>query len=130
MNLEIKLLVFSIGLLSISMIPLSFEHGLGNEILPPVMLGDKEVALAVTSSQYVDPDNPSREVAFDLFDTSNGVTLRDVTYHIKGEKGEQFLFEDTFKSNNGIFVMNLLQSDSSEITVEKESQGSFFDTLL
>jgi len=130
MNLEIKLLMLSIGFLSISMIPLSFEHGLGFEILPPVMLGDKEVALEVASSQYEDPDNPDREVTFTLFDTSNGVTLRDVTYHIKGEKGKQFLFEDTFKSNNGIFVMNLLQSDSSEITVEKEMQGSFFDVLV
>ncbi len=130
MNLGIKLLVFSIGLLAVSMIPLSFEHGIGYEVLPPVKLGDKEVALEVTSSQYEDPDNPDREVTFALFETSSGITLRDVTYHIRGEKGEQFLFEDTFKSNNGIFVMNLLQSDSTEITVEKELQGSFFDVLV
>ncbi|MFB5598329.1 MAG: peptidase, partial [Nitrosopumilaceae archaeon] len=126
----IKLLVFSIGLLSISFIPLSFGHGIGYEVLPPVKLGDREVALEVTSSQYEDPDNPDREITFALFDTSSGITLRDVTYHIKGEKGDQFLFEDTFKSNNGIFVMNLLQSDSGEITVEKEMQGSFFDVLV
>jgi hypothetical protein len=130
MNLGIKLLVFSIGLLSISMISLSFEHGIGYEVLPPVMLGDKEVALEVTSSQYKNPDNSDREVTFSLFDTSSGITLRDVTYHIKGEKGDQFLFEDTFKSNNGIFVMDLLQSDSNEIIVERETQGSFFDALV
>ena len=40
------------------------------------------IALEVTSSQYENPDNPDREIQFSLFNVDDGITIRDVTYHI------------------------------------------------
>ena len=118
-------IVFSISLIAISS---TYGHGIGYEVLPPVPLGDKQVSLEVTSSQYSDPDSTDRQITFSLFDISTGVTIRDVTFHIIASKADQFLFEDTFQSGNGIFTMNFLPSDS-EVVVEEE-QSSFFDKLV
>ena len=56
----------------------AFGHGLGSEIMLPVMLGSKFVTLEVSSSQI--PDTETREVSFKLFDLDTGITLKDVTY--------------------------------------------------
>jgi len=53
----------------------SYGHGIGYEVFPPVQLGDKRVALEVTSSQYQDPGNSDREISFALFDTESGILL-------------------------------------------------------
>ena len=94
------------------------------------MLGDKQVALEVTSAQYLDPQSTNRQVTFSLFETATTVTIRDVTYHITASKGSDFLFEDTFKSDNGIFTMNFVPTESGPIELEEETQGSFFDSIL
>lgn len=107
----------------------AYGHGVGFEILPPVMLGDKEVALEVTSSQYADPDSTDRQITFSLFETTTAITVREVTYQITAYKGNNFLFEDTFRSDDGIFTMNLIP-ESGEIKIVEESEGSFFDSLL
>ena len=118
-------IVFLISLLTISS---SYGHGVGYEVLPPVPLGDKQVSLEVTSSQYSDPDSTDRQITLSLFDVSTGITIRDVTFHILANKANQFLFEKTFQSDNGIFIMNFLPTDY-EVEVEEE-QGSFFDKLV
>ena len=107
---------------------MSYGHGLGYEVLPPVKLGDKQVSLEVTSSQYSDPDSTDRQITLSLFDISTGVTIRDVTFHIFAKKADQFLFEETFRSDNGVFTMNFLPTES-EVIVEEE-QSSFFDSLV
>lgn len=127
---KLLIIIFAIGVgLSFS-IHDSFGHGLGFEVLPPVMLGDKQVALEVTSAQYLDPESTDRQVTLTLFETVTTVTIRDVTYHITASKGNNFLFEDTFKSDNGIFTMNLIPIESGSIEIVEESEGSFFDSLL
>ena len=108
----------------------AFGHGVGYEVLPPVQLGDREVALEVTSSQYADPDNPDREVTFALFDTETGITVREVTYDIEAKKSDNFLFHEKFATSDGILVMNFLHSDLDEITIHQENKASFFDSLI
>ncbi len=107
-----------------------FGHGLGFEILPPILLGDKEVALEVSSSLRDNPDNPEREITFSLFESTNGVSVKEVTYQITAFKGNEFLFEDTFESDNGIFIMDFFYTDSDEITIQKETQGGFIGELI
>ncbi|MBT8252289.1 MAG: peptidase [Nitrosopumilus sp.] len=108
----------------------AYGHGLGFEILPPIMLGDKEVSLEVSSSLRDNPENPEREITFSLFQTSDGVSIREVTYHITAFKGNEFLFEDTFESDNGIFIMDFFYSDSKQITITKQNQGGFIGELV
>ena len=118
-------IVVSVSLLTISS---SYGHGLGYEVLPPVKLGDKQVSLEVTSSQYSDPDSTDRQITLSLFDIETGVTIQDVTFHIIAKKANQFLFDETFRSDNGVFTMNFLPTES-DVMVEEE-QSSFFDSLV
>jgi hypothetical protein len=108
----------------------SYGHGIGYEVFPPVKLGDKMVALEVTSSQYQDPDSPDREITFSLFDTKTGITIKDVTYSIEATKKDQLLFENTFGTSDGILVMDFLHSDSEKISIKQENKASIFDTLI
>lgn len=108
----------------------TYGHGLGYEVLPSVMLGDREVALEVTSAQYANPENTDRQITLSLFETVTSVTVKDVTYHITAFKGSDFLFEDTFLSDDGIFTMNFIPTESGEIQLQEETEGSFFDSLV
>ncbi len=108
----------------------TYGHGLGYEVLPPVILGDREVALEVTSAQYADPESTDRQITLSLFETASSITLRDVTYHITAYKGNDFLFEDTFQSDDGIFTMNFIPTESGEIQLQEETEGGFFDSLV
>ena len=131
MNIEKSLAIFIIlVLVAFPLFHQAYGHGVGFEILAPVSVGDKSVSLEVQSSQYDNPENSDRQISFSLFNIENGVTIRDVTYNIKALKGNQFLFEGAFQSDNGIFVFNLLKSDSEEIRIEEDSEGSFFDSLI
>jgi hypothetical protein len=122
--------MISIGIIYSMTIFSVYGHGVGYEVLPPIKLGDKEVALEVTSSQYENPDNPDRQITFALFNTENGITVREVTYYIEARKGNDFLFDGTFETKDGILVMNFLHSDSDKVTIEQENKASFFETLL
>ena len=127
-----KILIVVISLVvatSAFSVPNSYGHGLGYEVLPPVLLGDREVALEVTSSQDADPQSMNKQVTFSLFEIATAITVRDVTFHIEASKGSDFLFEDTFQSNNGIFTMNFVPTESGQIEFE-EAEGSFFEGLL
>ena len=123
-------IIFGVVTLSGMLIPGAFGHGIGYEVLPPVQLGDKMVALEVTSSQYENPDNPDREIQFSLFNVEDTITIRDVTYHIEATKGDRFLFDETFATTDGIFVFVLEGDDSDEITITKEDQSSFFESIV
>ena len=108
----------------------TYGHGIGFEVLPPVMLGDREVSLEVTSAQYTNPESPDRQIMFSLFETTSTITVREVTYHITAFKGDNFLFEDTFRSDDGIFTMNYITTESGEIQLQEETEESFFDSLV
>ncbi|HXV65650.1 MAG TPA: peptidase [Nitrosopumilaceae archaeon] len=108
----------------------SFGHGVGFEVLPPVKLGDRMVSLEVTSSQYQNPDSPDREIIFSLLDIKTGIILKDVTYNIEAKKKDQILFDETFKTTDGILVMDFLHSDSEKISLKHENKASFFDSLI
>ena len=129
MNYKILLIFFGVLVLS-GFMPNVMGHGIGYEILPAQQSGDKMVALEITSSQYEDPDNPDREIQFSLFDVDTGITERDVTFEVTAKKGDRVLFENSFKTTDGIFVFVLLPDDSNEITLTQENQASFFDSLL
>ncbi len=132
MLIQKKLLVLICVAFSVSSFSLqnTYGHGLGYEVLPPVILGDREVALEVTSAQYADPESSDRQITLSLFETATAITVRDVTYHITAYKGNDFLFEDTFQSDDGIFTMNFIPTESGEIQLQEETEGSFFDSLV
>ena len=127
--LLILFLIFSCGFL------INFNdvygHGVGSEIFPPVELNGKFVSVEVSSSTKDDLKNDDQQISISLIDFDSKITLRDVTFLIKSERGEQFLFEKEFKADNGFLVFNFVSEDTDSIIIdEKDSGEDFFGSLL
>ena len=105
----------------------AYSHGLGYEILPPVNLGSKLVALEVSSS--VVPDTNVREISFVLFDTSNGVTIKDVTFFIMAIKQNETLFDVMGQRDDGTFILKLIPGESEQVSIDEE-EVNFFGSVL
>ena len=127
--LLILFLIFSCGFL------INFNdvygHGVGSEIFPPVELDGKLVSVEVSSSTKDDVENDDQQISISLIDFDSKTTLRDVTFLIKSERGEQFLFEKEFKADNGFLVFNFISEDTNSIIVDEKDGGEdFFGSLL
>ena len=120
---KIFLSVFVLGIILSMGITNSFGHGLGSEIMPPVILGSKFVTLEVSSSQI--PDTETREFSFNLFDLDTGITLKDVTYFVMVKKGNEQLFEGTYQRDDGILLMHLIPTESKQVSVEEQDAELF-----
>ena len=111
------------------MINNSFGHGVGSETFPPVELDGKRVTLEISSSTKPSNEN-DQQISISMIDFDSKITLRDVTFLIKSERGEQFLFEKEFKADNGFLVFNFKSDDSNQILVQEEENEGFFGSLL
>ena len=124
---KIFLSVFVLGIILSMGITNVFGHGLGSEIMLPVILGSKFVTLEVSSSQI--PDTETREFSFNLFDLDTGITLKDVTYFVMVKKGNDQLFEGTYQRDDGILLMRFIPTELKQVSVEEQDAeifGSFF----
>ena len=107
-----------------------YGHGVGSETFPPVELDGRQVTLEVSSSQS-DPDtNDDQQISISLIDFDSKITLRDVTFLIKSERGETFLFEQEFKADYGFLVFNFISEDTDSIIIEEKEGGDLFGSLL
>ncbi|MFB5608133.1 MAG: peptidase, partial [Candidatus Nitrosomaritimum yanchengensis] len=107
-----------------------YGHGLGAETFPPVDLNGKLVTLEVSSSNNNPEENDAQQISISLIDFNSKVTLRDVTFLIKSERGNQFLFEKEFKADNGFVVFNFESENTDSIKVVEEKEGNLFGSLL
>ncbi len=111
-------------------------HGTSSETFPPVELNGQQVALEISSSAPPPPETTGRppagiapgedlQIGIALVDFDSKVTLRDVTFHIRAELGNKFLFEQEFRADNGFLVFNFASDDSAggEITVHDGGKG-------
>jgi len=127
--LLILFLIFSSGL--IINFHDAYGHGVGSEIFPPVELNGKLVSLEVSSSTKDDIQSDDQQISISLIDFDSKITLRDVTFLVKSERGEQFLFEKEFKADHGFLVFNFVSEDTDSIIVEEKDSGEdFFGSLL
>jgi len=127
--LLILFLIFSSGLI-INFYD-AYGHGVGSEIFPPVELNGKLVSLEVSSSTKDDLQSDDQQISISLIDFDSKITLRDVTFLVKSERGEQFLFEQEFKADHGFLVFNFVSEDIDSIIVEEKDSGEdFFGSLL
>jgi len=118
-------------LLFFSSISESYGHGLGNEIMPPEMLGSKLVSLEITSDTW--PDEYTKEITFSLFETDTGVNVDNVTYFIMLTKQNEVLFDINGQRNYGKFRLKLHRTESDQSIVEEAGSdvfGSLFDNSL
>jgi len=107
-----------------------YGHGLGAETFPPVDLNGKLVTLEVSSSIKNPEESDDQQISISFIDFNSKVTLRDVTFLIKSERGTQFLFEKEFKADNGFIVFNFVSEDTDSIQLVEEEEGNFFGSLI
>ena len=108
----------------------AYGHGVGSETFPPVDLDGKLVTLEVSSSTNDSDTNDDQQISISLIDFNSKVTLRDVTFLIKSERGEQFLFEQEFKADNGFIVFNFVSEETDSIVVNEDDGDDLFGSLL
>jgi len=108
----------------------AYGHGLGAETFPPVDLNGKSVTLEVSSSNNTPEENDEQQISISLIDFNSKITLRDVTFLIKSELGNQFLFEKEFKADNGFVVFNFVSEDTDSIQVVEEEDENIFGSFL
>ena len=107
-----------------------YGHGVGSEIFPPIDLYGKQVSLEISSSQNNPEENDDQQISISLIDFDSKITLRDVTFLIKSSRGEQFLFEKEFQSDNGFLVFNFISENTKTIQVQEENKENFFASLI
>ncbi|HEY8109781.1 MAG TPA: peptidase [Candidatus Nitrosotenuis sp.] len=105
-----------------------FGHGVGFETLPPKMLGDRKVTMEISSN--VDNATNRKQITFSMFDTNTGITVRDVTYHVKTIKNNNILFEGNYKTGNGALMFDLVPTNNDAVTSEEKNKAGFFDAVI
>ena len=116
--------------LSVPIVNTVYGHGVGSETFPPVELDGKMVTLEVSSSQSNPEENDDQQISISLIDFDSKITLRDVTFLVKSERGENFLFEKEFKADNGFIVFNFVSDNVDSIQLEEEQESNLFGSLL
>ena len=86
--------------------------------------------MEVSSSTNDSDTNDDQQISISLIDFNSKVTLRDVTFLIKSERGEQFLFEQEFKADNGFIVFNFVSEETDSIVVNEDDGDDLFGSLL
>ena len=103
----------------------SFGHGLGNETMPPVMIGDKSATLEVGS--YTDIDTKIQQITISLFETGTGDPIQNTAFEVELVKGEKVLFKNNFERDDGVLIMNLVPSENPDVEIlNQETLASFF----
>jgi len=108
----------------------AYGHGVGSETFPPVELDDRLVTLEISSSKSDPNTNDDQQISVSLIDFDSKITLRDVTFLIKSQRGEHFLFEQEFKADNGFLVFNFVSEERDSIMIEEDDRGNLFGSLL
>ena len=86
----------------------------------------KEISSSINDPNTID----DQQVSMSLIDFDSKITLRDVTFLIKSERGEKFLFEQEFKADNGFIVFNFVSEETDSIIVEEENVNDLLGSLL
>ena len=106
----------------------AYGHGVGFETLPPKMMGDRKVTMEISSN--VDNATNRKQVSFSMFDTNTGITIRDVTYHVKTIKNNDVIFEGDYQTGNGGLIFDLIPTEQDAVTSEEKNKSGFFDSIM
>ena len=108
----------------------AYGDGLASEILPPAMIGNKNVTLSINSSPFlIDNTQVGTQINFVLQDASNQEPFQEVTLAVSAFKDDQALFGHVFMSDSGNFLFNVVPDNSSS-KISISEQGGIFPGVL
>ncbi|MDE1842040.1 MAG: hypothetical protein KGH95_00145 [Thaumarchaeota archaeon] len=102
----------------------AYGDGLASEILPPAMIGNKNVTLSINSSPFlIDNNHVGTQINFIVQDASNQVPFQQVTLSVAAFKDNNALFGHIFMSDSGNFLFNVIPDNSSNNITITEKGG-------
>jgi hypothetical protein len=108
-----------------------YGHGLGSETMPPVLLGNRNVTLAISESQLTpDSAQSSKIIAVTLYETNTKKPVRDVTFHVIASRDGKILFDHTFQRNDGDLDINIITTNEKEVKIKEEGGTSWFGQIV
>ena len=108
----------------------AYGDGLASEILPPAMIGNKNVTLSINSSPFlIDNTHVGTQINFVLQDASNQEPIQEATLAVSAFKDNQALFGHVFMSDSGNFLFNVVPDNSSS-KISISEQGGIFPGVL
>jgi hypothetical protein len=109
----------------------AYGHGLGSETMPPVMLGNRNVTLAISESQLTpDSAQSSKIVAIMLYETDTKKPVRDVTFHVIASRAGEVLFDHTFQRSDGDLDIDIITTNEKKVTIKEEAGASWFGSVI
>jgi hypothetical protein len=109
----------------------AYGHGLGSETMPPVLLGNRNVTLAISESQLTpDSAQSSKIIAITLYETNTKKPVRDVTFHVIASREGKTLFDHTFQRNDGDLDIDIITTNEKEVKIKDESGASWFGQIV
>ncbi|MGI0018248.1 MAG: hypothetical protein ACREA1_06025 [Nitrosotalea sp.] len=104
----------------------AYGDGLASEILPPEMIGNKNVTLSINSSPFlIDNTHVGTQINFILQDAATQEPFQDVTLAVSAFKNDQALFGHVFMSDSGNFLFNVAPDNSTDKISINEEGGPF-----
>jgi hypothetical protein len=102
----------------------AYGDGLASEILPPAMIGNKNVTLSINSSPFlIDNNHVGTQINFIVQDASNQVPFQQVTLSVAAFKDNNALFGHIFMSDSGNFLFNVIPDNSTNNITITEKGG-------
>lgn len=104
----------------------AYGDGLASEILPPEIIGNKNVTLSINSSPFlIDNTHVGTQINFILQDAATQEPFQDVTLAVSAFKNDQALFGHVFMSDSGNFLFNVAPDNTTDKISINEEGGPF-----
>ena len=104
---------------SFSLVPNVFGHGLGGEVLPPILIEEKNASLSIgiTPSVY-DPENPEKYISLRLFDSDTDAIIEHVTFEFELKKDGKQIFKEIFHDELGNLKIKVITNSLDDVIIE------------
>ncbi len=108
----------------------AYGDGLASEILPPALIGTKNVTLSINSAPFlIDNNHVGTQINFILQDASTQEPFPDATLAVSAFKNDQALFGHVFMSDSGNFLFDVSPDNSTDKIAINEEGGPFAGLL-
>ena len=100
----------------------AYGDGLASEMLPPSMIGTKNVTLSINTSPFlIDNYHAGTQINFVLIDASNQQPIPQATIAVSVFKEDNAILGHVFMSDSGNFLLDLMPDPSaSKVTIDEE----------